>query len=170
MYVEGLSLIYYHKLELRCLYDKTDCVMVHSNIVETNITTLILILPNGLGLVILYTMKYEIQSVYRAIILINPRRVFHPRRVFQPRPYEAQVSILLGYDIMATFYPQSSDIQCIVYTGAWQFEESFLIPRFFGPVSFSNCHRHDILIGFHHNFKIIMLVVAILLLQPEASE
>ena len=43
--------------------------MVHANIVETNITTLILILPNGLGLVILYTMKYEIQSVYRTVFL-----------------------------------------------------------------------------------------------------
>ena len=57
-----------HQLELRCLFDKLDCVMVHANIVETNITTLILILPNGLGLVILYTMKYEIQSVYRAAL------------------------------------------------------------------------------------------------------
>ena len=49
--------------------------MVHANIVETNITTLILILPNGLGLVILYTMKYEIQSVYRAVVLRKSRRL-----------------------------------------------------------------------------------------------
>merc|ERR1711974_123827 len=60
-----------HQHELRCLFDKLICVMVHANIVETNITTLILILPNGLGLVILYTMKYEIQSVYRAVVLRN---------------------------------------------------------------------------------------------------
>ena len=48
---------------------KTDWVMVLANIVQRNITTLILILPNGPGLVILYTMKYEIQSVYRALIV-----------------------------------------------------------------------------------------------------
>ena len=43
--------------------------MVLANIVQKNITTLILILPNGLCLVILYTMKHEIQSMYRTILI-----------------------------------------------------------------------------------------------------
>ena len=71
MDVESVSLIYYHT-NLSC-----DAFLINwlchgsckHSWVETNITTLILILPNGLGLVILYTMKYEIQSVYRTVFL-----------------------------------------------------------------------------------------------------
>ena len=44
--------------------------MVLANIVQKNITTLILILPNGLCLVILYTMKHEIQSMYRTVLIV----------------------------------------------------------------------------------------------------
>ena len=44
--------------------------MVLANIVQKNITTLILILPNGLRLVILYTMKHEIQSMYRTVLIV----------------------------------------------------------------------------------------------------
>ena len=59
-----------HYMSCDAFFAKTDCVMVLANIVQKNITKLILIIPNGLCLVILYTMKHEIQSMYRTILIL----------------------------------------------------------------------------------------------------
>ena len=137
MYVEGLSLIYYHKLELRCLYDKTDCVMVHSNIVETNITTLILILPNGLGLVILYTMKYEIQSVYRAVVLRNKGQKSNPVKTGQMVPDPVRLSVRKHRHFLRRALAIETRTTFLAKPNVWQ-TQKLLEPLFHHGMEISN--------------------------------
>ena len=80
--------------------------MVLANIVQKNITTLILILPNGLCLVILYTMKHEIQSMYRTILLyiddFNNSTQFSSG--FLTRGIYSKISAIFGYFFLVVVY------------------------------------------------------------------
>ena len=80
--------------------------MVLANIVQKNITTLILILPNGLCLVILYTMKHEIQSMYRTILLyiddFNNSTQFSSG--FLIRGIQSKILAIFGYFFLVVVY------------------------------------------------------------------